>query len=209
MLTLGIVNMYDKIKIVDAHYRAIARAAPICYAFGFSLALYDFPFKMTVDELVEFVRDQTTIGESGRFLDLLNKEHHLYVADLPPKGFPAHFGSIVVTTSKPYPQKLLTPLDVADGNMKKRSYMFLVGLGRKGLPKDLFERAEYHLDITEKRISLETCTAIGAIPTQINALTFALEQSRRYGLTKEYLKNARQEQLQEQDRSGKSEKQDL
>lgn len=176
MLTMGIVNMYDKIKIVDAHYRAIARAAPICYAYGFSLALFDFPFKMDKDELVDFVMDKTTIGDSGKYLDLLNKEHHLFVSDLPPKGFPAHFGSVVTTTSKPYPQKVLTPLDVAAGNMRKKSYMFLVGLGRKGLPKDLFERAEYHLDITTKGISLETCTAIGAIPTQINALTFALEQ---------------------------------
>jgi len=179
MLTMGIVNMYDKIKIVDAHYRAIARAAPICYAYGFSLALFDFPFKMNKDELVDFVMDKTTIGDSGKYLDLLNKEHHLFVSDLPPKGFPAHFGSVVTTTSMPYPQKVLTPLDVATGNMRKKSYLFLVGLGHKGLPKDLYERSEYHLDITMKGISLETCTAIGAIPTQINALTFALEQKQK------------------------------
>ena len=50
MLTLGIVNAYDKMKVLDAHYRAIARAAPICHAFGFHLALYDFPFKMTAEQ---------------------------------------------------------------------------------------------------------------------------------------------------------------
>lgn len=27
MLTLGIVNTYDKLKVHDAHYRSIARAA--------------------------------------------------------------------------------------------------------------------------------------------------------------------------------------
>jgi len=176
MLTLGIVNTYDKIKILDAHYRAIARAAPICYAYGFSLALFDFPFDMQKEELVDFVCEQTTIGESGKYLRLLNEESHFYVSEVPKKGFPAHFGSIVVTTSKPEKQKLLTPIDVVYGNMRKKSYMFLVGLGRKGLPKDFFSRAEYHLDITTKGISLETCTAIGAIPTFITGLKYSLEQ---------------------------------
>ncbi|WP_292352327.1 DUF531 family protein, partial [Methanomethylovorans sp. PtaU1.Bin093] len=68
MLTMGIINTYDKIKVLDAHYRAIARAAPICHAFGFRLALYDFPFNMTAEELVEYVTDKTTIGESGKYL---------------------------------------------------------------------------------------------------------------------------------------------
>lgn len=179
MLTLGIVNTYDKIKVIDAHYRAIARAAPICYAYGFSLALFDFPFKMSNKELVDFVCDQTTIGGSGKYLTLLNKEAHLYISDLPSKGFPAHFGSVVVTTSKPLSEKNLTAIDVSRGNMKRRSYLFLVGLGRKGLPKDLFERAEYHMDITEQGISLETCTAIGAVPSLITGLTYALEQKKK------------------------------
>ena len=106
MLTLGIVNTYDKIKILDAHYRAIARAAPICHAFGFHLALYDFPFKMTAEELVAFVMEKTTIGESGSYLKTLYEKNHLSVSDLPKKGFPSHFGEIVITTSKPDSKKL-------------------------------------------------------------------------------------------------------
>jgi len=46
---------------------------------------------------------------------------------------------------------------------KKKSFLFLIGLGHKGLPQELFEVAQYHLDITGKGISLETCTAIGAV----------------------------------------------
>jgi len=42
---------------------------------------------------------------------------------------------------------------------KKKSFLFLIGLGHKGLPPDLFEMAKYHLDITSKGISFETCTA--------------------------------------------------
>jgi len=43
-----------------------------------------------------------------------------------------------------------------------------IGLGRRGLPREVFEFCRYHLDITNKRISLETCTAIGIIPAVID-----------------------------------------
>jgi len=46
----------------------------------------------------------------------------------------------------------------------------LVGLGHKGLPRELFARARYHLDITGQGIPLETCTAIGAVPAVLAAL---------------------------------------
>ncbi|WP_094226720.1 DUF531 domain-containing protein [Methanolobus psychrotolerans] len=167
MLTLGIVNTYDKIKVLDAHYRAIARAAPICHAFGFSLALFDFPFKMTPDELVEYVADKTTIGESGKYLKLLHDEHHLFVFDLPKKGFQSQLGSVVVTTSKPEKKLSITADAFADEILHNRSFLVLVGLGHKGLPKDLFSLARYHLDITSKGVSLETCTAIGCIPAYL------------------------------------------
>jgi hypothetical protein len=167
LLTLGIVNTYDKIKVLDAHYRAIARAAPICHAFGFSLALFDFPFNMDADELVDFVADKTTIGESGKYLRMLHEKRHLFVFDLPKKGFQSQFGSVVVTTSKPDKKYAMTPETFADEIMHNKSFLVLVGLGRKGLPKDLFSLARYHLDITSQGISLETCTAIGCIPAYI------------------------------------------
>jgi uncharacterized protein len=175
MLTLGIVNTYDKIKILDAHYRAIARAAPICHAFGFHLALYDFPFKMTAEELVAFVMEKTTIGESGSYLKILYEKSHLSVSDLPKKGFPSHFGEIVITTSKPDSKKLVIPVKIAEEALRNRSFLFLVGLGHKGLPKELFERGKYHLDITCKGLSLETCTAIGAIPANLSGLMTRME----------------------------------
>lgn len=175
MLTLGIVNTYDKIKILDAHYRAIARAAPICHAFGFHLALYDFPFKMTAEELVAYVMEKTTIGESGSYLKILYEKNHLSVSDLPKKGFPSQFGEIVITTSKPDTKRQVTPIKIAEKALRNRSFLFLVGLGHKGLPKELFERGKYHLDITSKGLSLETCTAIGAIPAYFSGLMANLE----------------------------------
>ncbi|AKB26916.1 Uncharacterized protein conserved in archaea (DUF531) [Methanosarcina siciliae C2J] len=179
MLTLGIVNTYDKIKVLDAHYRAIARAAPICHAFGFHLALYDFPFKMTAEELVSFVMEKTTIGESGSYLRTLYEKSHLSVADLPKKGFPSQFGDVVITTSKPDPKRKVLPAEIAEEALRNRSFLFLVGLGHKGLPKELFERGKYQLDITSKGLSLETCTAIGAIPAHLSGLMEILEIKKR------------------------------
>jgi hypothetical protein len=170
MLTLGIVNTYDKIKVLDAHYRAIARAAPICHAFGFSLALFDFPFKMTADELVDFVADKTTIGESGKYLRLLHEKRKLFVFELPKKGFQSQFGDVVVTSSKPEDRRAITPEELADEIVQNKSFLLLVGLGHKGLPKHLFEIAPLHLDITDNGVSLETCTAIGCIPAYLMGL---------------------------------------
>ncbi|MDK2891730.1 DUF531 domain-containing protein [Methanohalophilus sp.] len=177
MLTLGIVNTYDKIKILDAHYRAVARAAPICKAYGFSLALFDFPFKMKKDELVEYVVEKTTIGESGYYLQQLNEKGHFFVHELPKKGFPSHFGKLVATTSRPEPSFKITPFEMADEILMCKSFLFLVGLGRKGLPRNLIKRASLHLDITNEGISCETCTAISAIPAHLMGIVYAKQSS--------------------------------
>lgn len=164
MLTLGIVNTYDRIKIHEAHYRSIARAAPIAYAFGFNLALFDYPFKMSAQELVSFVKDKTTIGGSGKYLEELFSSGRFFVFNLPEKGFQPQFGAPVVTTAHPAKEKQIHVDALAELINKKKSFLFLVGLGHKGLPEELFDMAQYHLDITGKGVSLETCTAIGAVP---------------------------------------------
>ena len=51
---------------------------------------------------------------------------------------------------------------------RKKPLLILIGLGRKGLPKEYFEMAAHQLDITDgKGISFETCTAIGAIAARL------------------------------------------
>lgn len=168
MLTLGLYNTYDKIKVVEAHYRGIARAAPIACAYGFNLALVGFPYEFSQAELVEFVRGSTTIGASGAYLQKLHDEKRLFVMDVPGKGFPAHFGALVVTTSRPEKKKAVTSREVGAMMARKKPLFVLIGLGRKGLPKEYFEMAAYQLDITDgKGISLETCTAIGAVAARL------------------------------------------
>jgi len=168
MLTLGIVNTYDRIKIHEAHYRSIARAAPIAYAFGFNLALFDFPFRMRAKELVDFVKHRTTIGKEGKYLEELLHSNMFFVFDLPKKGFQPQFGTPVVTTSHPDEQKKIQIKNLAE-MANKESFLLLIGLGHRGLPKRLFDIASFHLDITSRGVPLETCTAIGAVPAMISA----------------------------------------
>lgn len=167
MLTLGIVNTYDKIKVHEAHYRSIARAAPIAYAFGFNLALFDYPFRMDAEELMNFVKDKTTIGGSGKYLGDLFEAGRFFVFDLPEKGFQPQFGSMIATTSHPSREKNIHIDALAKLINERKSFLFLIGLGHKGLPQELFDMAQYHLDITSRGVSLETCTAIGAVPAVI------------------------------------------
>jgi len=165
MISLALYNTYDPKRLHEAHIRAVARAAPLSYAYGYHLVLVGFPIE-NLEKFVRTVRDSTTIGRGGSYLNDLFKTGKIHVIPYPKKGFPTHFGIPVATTSKPEMEKVISPLDVAR-LAEVTSLILLIGLGRRGLPKETFKIARYHLDITGKRISLETCTAMGAIATTI------------------------------------------
>lgn len=155
MITLCLVNTYDKLKKHEIHLRSIARAAPLCYAFNFHLGLLEFPFWRSEAEVAEEVAEYTTIGEGGEYLLKLLEMGRIHLLE----KIPAHFGEVIATTSKPEPRKTLTPEQLSS----LKSATFLIGLGRRGLPKEMLNSAKYHLDVTRRGISLETCSAIGAI----------------------------------------------
>ncbi len=175
MLTLALYNTYDKAKLHEAHLRAIARAAPVVYAYGFHLALVGFPLKGKPMEVAEKVSGHTTIGEGGGYLTELARCGRLHALDFPKSGFPPQFGTPVVTTSRPWEGRKVKPLDIARRALRGESFMMLVGLGRHGLPKETFKLVPLHMDVTGRGVSLETCTAIGVIPCAIHTLMEALK----------------------------------
>ncbi len=162
MIVLCLVNTYDKLKLHEIHLRTIARAAPLCYAYDLHLALMDFNFWKNEEEMVKQVADYTTIGEHGRYAIELLKAGKIHLID----KIPAHFGEVIATTSKPDEKKRISFEEMRD-LIRRKSATFLIGLGRRGLPKDVMKKAKYHYDVTEKGISLETCSAMGAIATAI------------------------------------------
>ncbi|HII60190.1 DUF531 domain-containing protein [Pyrococcus horikoshii] len=181
MLTIGLYNTYDPKRIHEAHLRAIARAAPVAYAFNFHLALIGFPFEGKDErEIAGEVAENTTIGEGGKYLIKLVESGKFHLLDFPKKGFPSQFGEVVATTSKPSKEKAVKTIEIAEMAVRGKSFIFLIGLGRHGLPKEAFKIAKYHLDITDgKGISLETCTAIGIIPAKIATVMEALKWMKR------------------------------
>ncbi len=155
MFVLCLVNTYDKLKLHEIHLRSVARAAPLCYAFGLHLALLDFPFWKDESEIVTAVREYTTIGEHGRYLEELNKSGRFHLVE----KIPAHFGVPIATTSKPDRRKSIDFENI----LSLPSATFLMGLGRKGLSGKVMKKAKYHWDVTHRGISMETCTAMGVI----------------------------------------------
>lgn len=108
-LTLALYNTYDTKRLHEAHLRAIARAAPIAYAYGFHLALVGFPLDGKPMEIAEEVSRHTTIGDGGKYLQELAKANKFHLLEFPKKGFPPQFGTPVATTRKPWPEKEITP----------------------------------------------------------------------------------------------------
>jgi len=140
------------------HLRAIARAAPLCTAYGLDLVLADFPYT-DMEKTAEKVIKETNIGRGGRFLRQMLKEGRIRLMDhdeLIPSGI------CVATTSHPDDGK---KIDMADAVRiaEKRQVLIIMGMGKHGLPSEFLKVVPHHMELTGKKIPLETCTAMGII----------------------------------------------
>lgn len=172
-MTIGLYNTYDPNKFREAHRRVLARTGPVAMAFGCNLATFGFPYERemrTPQDIVEWLSTTTTIGEGGEYLIELARAGRFSVFPKPEKGFPPQFGELIITTRKPEPDKTTTPRRVAEMVRDGQSVLLLFGLGPHGLPKELFKVGKLHLDITMQGISMETATAIGAVPAVLRTL---------------------------------------
>ncbi len=172
-MTIGLYNTYDPRKFREAHRRALARSGPVALAFDCNLATFGFPYDREMrnnDEIMNWLATTTSIGDGGQYLTELARAGRFQAFDIPKKGFPPQLGEVIITTRKPAPEKSITPAELAASINRGQSVLLLFGLGPHGLPKPLFKIGKYHLDITEKGISMETCTAIGAVPSALRTL---------------------------------------
>ena len=112
----------------------------------------------------------TSIGDGGQYLIDLAKAGRFSIFDKPNKGFPPQFGEVIVTTRKPDPSKSISPKELASMVKRGQSILLLFGLGPHGLPKEIFKVGKFHLDISGKGYSMETATAIGAVPAVLRTL---------------------------------------
>lgn len=164
--TIGLFNSYDPVKFHESHRRALARAGPLALAFDCNLATFGFPYDKelaTPVEIATWVSTTTSIGESGAYLVELAQKGRFSCFDFPKKGFPPQLGEAVTTTRKPMKQKAVSPAEIRNELKSGRSILLIFGLGPRGLPKDVFDMTDKHLDITGRGLSLETCTALGTV----------------------------------------------
>ena len=169
-LTLALYNSYDPVRLAEAHRRALARAAPLALAYEANLATLGFPFDKdlrTPVEVAQWLSTTTSIGKGGELLRELAEAGRFGVFEMLKKGFPPQLGTVVATTSKPEPARRVDAEWAAGELANGRSLCMLIGLGPKGLPRDVIGFSKHHLDVTRKGVALETCTALGAVPAAI------------------------------------------
>ena len=165
-VTIGLYNSYDPVRFHESHRRALARAGPLALAFDCNLATFGFPYEKELStpvEIANWVSTTTSIGESGAYLVELANKGRFSPFDFRKKAFPPQLGEVVVTTRKPSSERKTSLSDVRSVLRSGRSVLLVFGLGPRGLPKEIFEIGQKHLDVTAKGLSLETCTALGAV----------------------------------------------
>ena len=165
-VTIGLYNSYDPVRFHESHRRALARAGPLALAFDCNLATFGFPFDAelsTPSEIAQWLSSTTSIGEGGKYLIELAEKGRFSRFEFPKKGFPPQLGLPVVTTRRPSEGKRVTPSELRETVARGQSALLIFGLGPRGLPKEVFQIAKAHLDVTGKGLSLETCTALGTV----------------------------------------------
>jgi uncharacterized protein len=184
-ITLGLYNCYDAGRWHDIMRRTLARAAPVAAAFDCNLATFGFPFgegvrretgqpdapdPRTPLDVAAFVADSSTIGEGGEHFQELARGGRFSFFPFPKRaGFPPQLGRAVATTPHPDAGRATTPLEVARELAAGRSQLLVFGLGPRGLPRDVMDDARHHLELTGRGISMETATALGALPALLHA----------------------------------------
>lgn len=182
-LTIGLYNCYDPVRFHDIMRRTLARAAPVALAYDCNLATFGFPFDegrrresknpdapdlRTPTDVAEFVVGSTSISSADAPLLQLAEGGRFNAFDFPGKGFPPQLGRPIATSEHPQPKaRPVTPRDVAKELHVGRSQLVVLGLGPRGLPKDVLKSTPHCLELTGRNIGFETATVLGALPAAI------------------------------------------
>jgi hypothetical protein len=164
---LALVGTYEG-KLAEPHLRAVARAAPLCWAFDLDLAFVAFPG--TIDEVVKQA-SKSGIGEGAGYIERLQRAGRLHMiagGDGEAKRL-MELGHIIATTPQPMPGRS-TDFATARKDAERFGHtrlVVLMGLGPKGIPANLLKDAPVHVELTGQNVSLETATAMGIIAERL------------------------------------------
>ncbi len=168
-----LLALYDTYEggLKPVHLRAVARAAPLCAAFGLDLALMGFPTE-DLEGLINAVITDTGVGRGGKYLRELTKQGRVVLVSCtsrePPEDW-KKLGLPVATTSHPGEDKrigMAEAIRLARSQHPLQQVCLIMGLGKRGLPPSLLDAVQHHLELTGRDVPLETCTAMGVIAAE-------------------------------------------
>ncbi|MBW3581552.1 MAG: DUF531 domain-containing protein [Euryarchaeota archaeon] len=160
--SLALLNTYTG-GVKEIHFRAVARAAPLCAAFGLDLVLVGFPLPLT--ELVERTARETRIGGHPWVVDLA-KARRVHALPMDPGEEPAAWrarGTWVAATEKPDPTRRIA----IEEQVHAGPVCVIMGIGPKGLPNRVKNACAGEYEITGAEVGLETATAMGILADRL------------------------------------------
>ena len=164
-LNIVLINSKTNSSFNDEHRRLIAKFSPVCYAYNYHLILVNFKIETSPINFAKEIAPSTSIGKSGERLIELAKKGMIKVTNLP---INENLGKMVICTSKPEESKVKSH-DMISKILKKEKIALIFGCdeNRNKNIRKLLEKADYHLDISEKGIKLSLDTEIGAVTSII------------------------------------------
>ena len=139
------------------HFKSIFKASNLCAAFDLNLALVHFP-EISSENLVKEIKKEMRLPNGGYTELLIEKIEYNFLK----MKYDQWAGTIIATTENPDYSKLSLP----EGRL-----CMVMGLGPKGLPRSFVNNANYHFELTSKKIGFETGTAMGAISAHLNTIS--------------------------------------
>ena len=167
-LNVVLVNSKSNETFNDEHRRLIAKISPICYSYNYHLVLVNFVIDNSPLDFAREMATSTSIGKSGERLIELAKKGKIKITKLP---LSEDLGKVVICTSKPDKIKSENSRKITALSKKEKiALVFGCDKKRNKNVRNLLQKAEYHLDISNKGIELNLDSEIGAVASIINNL---------------------------------------
>lgn len=158
---LALCNTYTG-GVKAAHFRAVARAAPLAAAFGLDLVLLGFP--VALDDLVARTARETRIGGRPWIVQLYETDRVHEAPRDPTDGRSLRERYIWVATSERASEERQVSLE---GLVREGPVCMVMGIGPKGLPDRVLRACRGEYEITGGGIGLETATAMGILADRL------------------------------------------
>ena len=143
---------------LNASTALLSLVSKLCSAFDLDLALIGFS-EISSEKLMKEVNKEMRVTKDDFLRELFSLNRVIFFEKDIDESL---VGYKVVTTSNPDNNKTTLP----SGKL-----CMIMGLGPKGLPKSYLKKSKYHFELTGFKVAFETGIAMGAISSELGAIT--------------------------------------